>query len=82
MRLLRRAGTVPLVTVLMLGVLYIEPLQPIFKTTALGIADWLLVLFFAALPTFFFGFGSLLSAPKKKRTIRYSGGAGAGAAAR
>jgi len=64
---------------LLLGVLYIEPLQPIFKTTALGLADWLMVLGFAAIPTLFFGIGSLLSAPKKKRTIRYDGGAGAAA---
>lgn len=61
---------------LLLGVLYIEPLQPIFKTTALGIADWVLVLLFAAIPSLFFGIGSLVSAPKKKRTIRYGGGAG------
>ncbi|HZG54962.1 calcium-translocating P-type ATPase, SERCA-type [Paenibacillus sp.] len=60
---------------LLLGVLYIEPLQPIFKTMALGVADWALVLVFAAIPTLFFGVGSLISAPKKKRTIRYDGGA-------
>jgi Ca2+-transporting ATPase len=60
---------------LLLGVLYIEPLQPIFKTMALGLADWILVLVFAAIPTLFFGIGSLFSAPKKKRTIRYNGGA-------
>jgi Ca2+-transporting ATPase len=64
---------------LMLGVLYIEPLQPIFKTTALGLADWILVLVFAAIPTLFFGIGSLISKPKKKRTIRYDGGANAAA---
>ncbi|TLS49926.1 calcium-translocating P-type ATPase, SERCA-type [Paenibacillus antri] len=61
--------------VLMLGVLYVEPLQPIFKTMALGLTDWILVLVFAAIPTLFFGIGSLISAPKKKRTIRYDGGA-------
>lgn len=64
---------------LLLGVLYIEPLQPIFKTTALGAADWLSVLFFAAVPTLFFGIGSLISKPKKKRTIRYGGGAASAA---
>lgn len=61
---------------LLLGVLYIEPLQPIFKTMALGFADWALVLAFASIPTLFFGVGSLISAPKKKRTIRFDGGAG------
>jgi Ca2+-transporting ATPase len=61
---------------LLLGVLYLEPLQPIFKTMALGLMDWVLVLAFAAIPTLFFGIGSLISAPKKKRTIRYDGGAG------
>src|SRR5690606_38208130 len=65
--------------VLMLGVLYVEPLQPIFKTTALGLQDWILVLVFAAIPTLFFGIGSLISKPKKKRTIRYRGGAGSAA---
>ncbi|MCI3921521.1 calcium-translocating P-type ATPase, SERCA-type [Paenibacillus sp. TRM 82003] len=60
---------------LLLGVLYIEPLQPIFKTMALGLSDWILVLVFAAIPTLFFGIGSLVSKPKKKRTIRYDGGA-------
>jgi len=60
---------------LLLGVLYVEPLQPIFKTTALGLYDWTLVLAFAAIPTLFFGIGSLLSRPKPKRSIRYGGGA-------
>jgi len=67
---------------LLLGVLYIEPLQPIFKTTALGALDWVLVLVFAAIPTLFFGIGSLLSVPKKKRRIHYGGGANASSIAR
>lgn len=67
---------------LLLGVLYIEALQPIFKTTALGLTDWVLVLVFAAIPTLFFGFGSLFTSPKKKRRIRYGGGAGARPAVR
>ncbi|WP_199617819.1 calcium-translocating P-type ATPase, SERCA-type [Paenibacillus alkalitolerans] len=65
---------------LLLGVLYIEALQPIFKTVPIGLTEWALVLVFAAIPTLFFGVGSLLSKPKKKRTIRY--GSNAGVAAR
>lgn len=57
--------------VLLLAVLYIDTLQPIFKTVPLGIRDWIIVLVAAGIPTFFFGIGSLLSKPKKKR-ITYS----------
>lgn len=52
---------------LLLAVLYIKTLQPIFKTVPLGVSDWILILIAAGIPTFFFGFGSLLSKPKKKR---------------
>jgi len=52
---------------LLAGVLYIEPLQPIFKTVALDAAEWLLVLVFAAFPTFFFGIGSVLSGRRRAR---------------
>jgi P-type Ca2+ transporter type 2C len=64
---------------LLLGVVYIESLQPIFKTVAIGLKEWALVLVFASIPTLFFGVGSLMSKPKKKRTIRYSPNAGASA---
>ncbi|WP_166238128.1 calcium-translocating P-type ATPase, SERCA-type [Paenibacillus turpanensis] len=59
---------------LMLPVIYVESLQPIFKTTALNLTDWLLVLGFAAFPTVFFGLGSVFSPKKPKRTIRYTPG--------
>ncbi len=61
---------------LLLSVLYIEPLQPIFKTVGLGWSEWALVLVFAAIPTVFFGIGSIVSKPRKKRTIRYGAGSG------
>ncbi|WP_274361557.1 calcium-translocating P-type ATPase, SERCA-type [Paenibacillus thermotolerans] len=67
---------------LLLGVIYIEAAQPIFKTVAIGLKEWIMVLLFASIPTLFFGFGSLLSKPKKNRTIRYGASSGAGAAAR
>ncbi|WP_282941715.1 calcium-translocating P-type ATPase, SERCA-type [Paenibacillus sp. RC67] len=57
--------------VLMLAVLYVEQLQPIFKTVPLGWKDWIIVLIFAGIPTFFMGFGSLMSKPSKRKTIRY-----------
>jgi Ca2+-transporting ATPase len=58
---------------LMLAVLYWDPLQPIFKTTDLTMRDWSLIFVTAAIPTIFFGIGSVLSLgnKRKKRTIRY-----------
>ncbi|MGG1553252.1 calcium-translocating P-type ATPase, SERCA-type [Paenibacillus ferrarius] len=52
--------------ILMLAVMYIDSLQPIFKTVPLGWKDWILVLIAAGIPTFFMGLGSVLS-PKRKR---------------
>lgn len=41
---------------LLLVVIYWEPLQPIFHTTYLGIKDWMLIVVLSALPTVLFGF--------------------------
>lgn len=54
---------------LLLGVIYIEALQPIFKTVGLSLADWCLCFVAAGIPTFFFGIGSVLSKPKNTRRI-------------
>ncbi|MFC0216056.1 calcium-translocating P-type ATPase, SERCA-type [Paenibacillus chartarius] len=51
--------------VLMLGVMYIEQLQPIFKTVPLGTKDWIMVLIAAGIPTFLMGIGSVMSRPRK-----------------
>ncbi|MBU7319487.1 calcium-translocating P-type ATPase, SERCA-type [Paenibacillus oleatilyticus] len=59
---------------LMLPVLYVEKLQPIFKTVPLGVADWMLVLVFAGIPTFLMGIGSLMSKPRKRKPASYGGG--------
>ncbi len=56
---------------LLVGVLYIEALQPIFKTVPLGLREWCLVLVFAGIPTFLVGIGSVLRKPKRKK-IRYT----------
>lgn len=56
---------------LLLAVLYIEPLQPIFKTMNLGFRDWILVFVFAGIPTFVMGIGSVFSPAKKKRSIHF-----------
>ncbi|NOU95228.1 calcium-translocating P-type ATPase, SERCA-type [Paenibacillus sp. LMG 31456] len=56
---------------LMLAVLYIEQLQPIFKTVPLGWQDWIIVLVFAGIPTFLMGIGSVMSKPAKRKPIRY-----------
>ncbi|MBP3961125.1 calcium-translocating P-type ATPase, SERCA-type [Paenibacillus lignilyticus] len=52
---------------LMLGVLYIEALQPIFKTVPLGFRDWCLVIVAAGIPTFMMGIGSVLGTTEKKK---------------
>src|SRR5690625_5098233 len=41
---------------LLLVVVYWEPLQPIFHTTSLGLRDWLLIIGLSSLPTMLFGF--------------------------
>ena len=38
--------------ILMLAVIYLEPLQPIFHTVAITGIDWLLIVGMASLPTF------------------------------
>lgn len=61
--------------VLMLAVLYIEALQPVFKTVPLDLRDWALVLVAAGIPTFAMGAGSVWgsSKQKKKTKITYGG---------
>ncbi|GGD65106.1 calcium-translocating P-type ATPase, SERCA-type [Paenibacillus nasutitermitis] len=56
---------------LMLCVLYIEALQPIFKTVPLGFRDWCLVLVAAGIPTFFMGIGSVLGTKDKKNNSNW-----------
>jgi Ca2+-transporting ATPase len=53
---------------LMLGVLYIEALQPIFKTVPLGLREWCLVFVAAGIPTFLMGIGSVMGKQNKKKT--------------
>ncbi|MGC5325298.1 calcium-translocating P-type ATPase, SERCA-type [Brevibacillus sp. SYSU BS000544] len=54
--------------VLVLGVLYIDFFQPIFKTTDLSLRDWALILVAAGIPTFVAGIGSVLHSNKSHRT--------------
>ncbi|MEI7027195.1 calcium-translocating P-type ATPase, SERCA-type [Paenibacillus sp. y28] len=64
------------------AVLYIDALQPIFKTVDLHWMDWIIVLIAAGIPTFLMGIGSLLSTSKKKRPmIRGNASTGANRAA-
>lgn len=53
--------------ILMLGVLYLKPLQPVFKTVPLDLREWCLVFVAAGIPTFVMGIGSVLSSNRKKR---------------
>ncbi|QMV40273.1 calcium-translocating P-type ATPase, SERCA-type [Cohnella cholangitidis] len=55
---------------LMLAVLYVEPLQPVFKTVPLDLRDWALVLVAAGIPTFAMGIGSVLGTSKQKKKGR------------
>ncbi|MGO4376096.1 cation transporting ATPase C-terminal domain-containing protein, partial [Paenibacillus sp. MCAF20] len=52
--------------ILMLGVLYIDALQPIFKTVPLGFREWCLVFVAAGIPTFLMGIGSVMGTRKNK----------------
>lgn len=54
---------------LLLGVMYIESLQPIFKTVPLDLREWSLVLVAAGIPTFFLGVGSVLSGKRRRNYI-------------
>ncbi|MBO8171107.1 MAG: calcium-transporting P-type ATPase, PMR1-type [Bacillaceae bacterium] len=46
--------------ILMLGVIYIDQLQPVFKTVSLGIEEWIIILIFSAIPTFLAGILNLI----------------------
>jgi len=60
--------------ILMLGVIYTDALQPVFKTVDLSLRDWSLILVFAGIPTFFMGIGSVMrGAPKKKNKTLITG---------
>lgn len=52
---------------LLLGVMYIEALQPIFKTVPLGTREWALSLVAAGIPTFLMGAGSVWSGNRRKK---------------
>lgn len=59
--------------VLLLGVMYIPQLQPIFKTTALDLREWALVIVAAGIPTFLLGAGSVWGGRKNQRRLATSG---------
>ncbi|WP_106768192.1 calcium-translocating P-type ATPase, SERCA-type [Paenibacillus faecalis] len=56
---------------LMLGVIYIEAMQPIFKTVPLGLREWAITLVAAGIPTFLMGAGSIWGGNRhrKRRNI-------------
>jgi P-type Ca2+ transporter type 2C len=54
--------------IMVLGVIYYPPLQPIFHTVAIIPIDWLLIIGMSALPTFLLA-GSLLAGKRKKNMI-------------
>ncbi|MGG4552923.1 calcium-translocating P-type ATPase, SERCA-type [Paenibacillus humicus] len=58
---------------LLLGVIYIEPLQPIFKTVPLSPREWSITLVAAGIPTFLLGAGSVWSGRRNRRKYNSSG---------
>ena len=52
---------------LLLGVIYIDALQPIFKTVDLGMRDWSLVIVFAGIPTFLMGAAACCAARRRRK---------------
>lgn len=54
---------------LMLAVLYVEPLQPVFKTVPLSLRDWALVFVAAGIPTFLMGIGSVWGSSRRRRKL-------------
>lgn len=53
--------------ILMLAVMYVPMLQPIFNTVSIGLREWCLVIVAAAIPTLFFGIGSVWSHHKSSK---------------
>ncbi|WP_138493118.1 calcium-translocating P-type ATPase, SERCA-type [Paenibacillus pinistramenti] len=49
-----------------LAVMYIEPLQPIFKTVPLGFREWAISFVAAGIPTFLMGAGSVWSGKRRR----------------
>lgn len=52
--------------ILMLVVMYVAPLQPIFKTVPLGMREWAISLVAAGIPTFLMGAGSVWSGKRRR----------------
>jgi Ca2+-transporting ATPase len=55
--------------VLMLVVMYVEPLQPIFKTVPLGLREWAICIVAAGIPTFLMGAGSVWGGRRNRRRM-------------
>jgi Ca2+-transporting ATPase len=52
---------------LMMAVIYLDQLQPIFKTTDISFRDWSLILVAGGIPTFVAGIGGALRSPERRR---------------
>ncbi|WP_419889418.1 calcium-translocating P-type ATPase, SERCA-type [Paenibacillus xylanexedens] len=59
--------------VLMLVVMYVEPLQPIFKTVPLGLREWAICIVAAGIPTFLMGAGSVWGGRRNRRRMGGTG---------
>ena len=53
--------------------MYVEPLQPIFKTMPLGLREWALCIVAAGIPTFLMGAGSVWGGRRNRRRMGGTG---------
>lgn len=59
--------------ILMVGVIYLEPLQPIFHTVSLNAAEWIVVMIFAAIPTFLIaGFRLMIDQFLSRKNVKWA----------
>ncbi|WP_460417877.1 cation transporting ATPase C-terminal domain-containing protein, partial [Planifilum fimeticola] len=57
---------------LLLGVIYYEPLQPIFHTVAIGVREWMLIIAASSLPTLLAGWLDSLQPSRRTVPVRWS----------
>ncbi len=57
---------------LLLGVIYYEPLQPIFHTVAIGVREWMFIIAASSLPTLLAGWLDSLQPSRRTVPVRWS----------
>ncbi|MEW9032733.1 MAG: hypothetical protein AB2404_08430, partial [Planifilum fimeticola] len=54
------------------GVIYYEPLQPIFHTVAIGVREWMFIIAASSLPTLLAGWLDSLQPSRRTVPVRWS----------